>query len=180
MFQTKPLTAGLLAASVTAAALLGGRCQGDPGQPAPLRSDVPGSPKGTEDDLQWAPAISGKLQEIEELKQKIEQVRKLVLPRAFEKQSKPYRERIAALQKEVDDYVRSINQAASGQTNSAPLLTAERFAQLDKLIRPSPGESRWEEIPWLLSVYDARKKAAEEGKPILMWSAAGAPPIGGC
>ncbi len=60
-------------------------------------------------------------------------------------------------------------------------ISSEQFAALRELIRPAPGESRWAEIPWLLSVYEARKRAAEEGKPILLWSAGGgAPPIGGC
>jgi hypothetical protein len=49
-----------------------------------------------------------------------------------------------------------------------------------KLIKPAPGESKWAELPWLLDVYQARKKAAAEGKPILIWSAGGGPPIGGC
>jgi hypothetical protein len=63
---------------------------------------------------------------------------------------------------------------------SADLLTPERFEQLETLIKPAEGESRWAEIPWLIDVYEARKKAAEEGKPIYLWSAGGCPPIGGC
>jgi hypothetical protein len=190
MFQTKRLTAGLLAAGVTAVVAFGGRCSGDPGQPKPPAREnrsteppglhLPGDPPWTVDDLRWDPAISGKVKEIEQLKQRIEQLRKVVLPKVFEKQNKPNLDRIAALQKEVEDYVRSVNEAASGRGDSGELLTAERFAQLGKLIRPLPGESRWEEIPWLLSVYDARKKAAAEGKPIFVWSAGGGPPLGGC
>jgi hypothetical protein len=56
----------------------------------------------------------------------------------------------------------------------------EDFDMLCRLIRPSDGESRWAQIPWLVSVYEARKKAAEAGKPILIWSAGGSAPIGGC
>jgi hypothetical protein len=180
MFRTKLLPAGLLAAIVAVAASPDGRCA--PGSDRPAPSGPKGGSEWKLDDLRWDPAISGKLREIEELNQKIEQVRKLVVPKIFERQSKPYREKIEALQKEVDEYVRSVNQAAgaSGRPNSAELLTPQRFAQLEKLIRPAPGESRWEEIPWLLNVYEARKKAAEEGKPIFLWSAGGGPPIGGC
>lgn len=62
----------------------------------------------------------------------------------------------------------------------AALLTPERFEQLEKLMKPATGESRWEGIPWLLDLHEARKKAAAEGKPILLWSAGGCLPIGGC
>ena len=56
----------------------------------------------------------------------------------------------------------------------------EQFAKLHKMIKPQPGELRFQEIPWLLSTYEARKKAAEEGKPILVWSGSGGPPLGVC
>src|SRR5262245_51063038 len=48
-----------------------------------------------------------------------------------------------------------------------------QFGKLHKLIKPQPGELRFHEVPWLIDVWDARKKAAEEGKPILVWSGAG-------
>lgn len=56
----------------------------------------------------------------------------------------------------------------------------ERFAKLHTLIKPQPGELRFHEIPWLIDVWEARKKAAEEGKPILVWSGAGGAPVGVC
>ena len=58
--------------------------------------------------------------------------------------------------------------------------TPEQFAALHKLIKPQPGELRFHEIPWLLDVWEARRKAAAEGKPILVWSGAGGAPIGVC
>jgi hypothetical protein len=60
------------------------------------------------------------------------------------------------------------------------LLTAKRFAQVHRMIKPQPGELRFNEIPWLLSVWEARHKAAAEGKPILVWSGSGGAPIGVC
>jgi len=56
----------------------------------------------------------------------------------------------------------------------------EQFDKIHKLILPQTGESRWREIPWLTSTWEARKKAAAEGKPIFIWYAGGAAPIGGC
>jgi hypothetical protein len=61
-----------------------------------------------------------------------------------------------------------------------PPIAPEYFAKLFKLIKPGPGELRFQEIPWLLNVTEARKKAAAEGKPILVWSGAGGAPLGVC
>jgi len=43
-----------------------------------------------------------------------------------------------------------------------------RFEELHALIRPAPGG--FEEIPWMTSLWEARRKAATEGKPLLVWS----------
>lgn len=59
-------------------------------------------------------------------------------------------------------------------------IPAEQFAKLSALIKPQPGELRFHEIPWLIDIWEARKKAASEGKPILVWSGAGGAPIGTC
>lgn len=37
-------------------------------------------------------------------------------------------------------------------------------------VRIRPGEARWFEVPWQTSLTEARKKAAAEGKPILVAS----------
>jgi hypothetical protein len=70
--------------------------------------------------------------------------------------------------------------AAAADAGQPEPIPPERFAALYKLIKPQPGELRFHEIPWLLSVWEARKKAAAEGKPILVWSGAGGAPIGVC
>ena len=59
-------------------------------------------------------------------------------------------------------------------------LTSESFQELHGFIRPQPGESRYFDIPWLLSVREARVKAAAEGKPILLWSGWNGAPVGIC
>lgn len=65
---------------------------------------------------------------------------------------------------------------ASVQENS-PIAEIEK---LHKLIKPQPGESRWMEIDWYPSVWEARKKAAAEGKPLFLWSGSGGAPTAGC
>jgi hypothetical protein len=59
-------------------------------------------------------------------------------------------------------------------------IPADQFAKLHALIKPQPGELRFHEIPWLIDVWEARKKAAAEGKPILVWCGAGGSPLGVC
>ena len=59
-------------------------------------------------------------------------------------------------------------------------LTADTFPQLQKQIKPQPGESRWMEVPWFLDLHEARQKAAAEGKPLFIYSAGGATGIGAC
>lgn len=59
-------------------------------------------------------------------------------------------------------------------------IPADQFVKLHTLIKPHPGELRFHEIPWLIDIWEARKKAAEEGKPILVWSGAGGSPLGVC
>lgn len=50
-----------------------------------------------------------------------------------------------------------------------------QFAKLEALIRPDEGSEKWQQIPWMVSLWEARKKAAAEGKPILLWEMDGHP-----
>jgi hypothetical protein len=62
-------------------------------------------------------------------------------------------------------------------------LTAQSFAELHKLILAQPDEYRWDEIPWFTSIWHARKKAAAENKPLLIFRTHGAgfnDPLGNC
>jgi hypothetical protein len=49
------------------------------------------------------------------------------------------------------------------------------FKSLHALIKPQAGEWRWAAIPWETSLWEARRKAAELGKPILLWEMDGNP-----
>jgi hypothetical protein len=70
--------------------------------------------------------------------------------------------------------------SAPAKEGGPPLLTPERFEKLHRMIRPQPGELRFQELPWLLSAHEARVRAAAEGKPILIWSGSGGAPTGVC
>jgi hypothetical protein len=54
-------------------------------------------------------------------------------------------------------------------------IPADQFAKLHALIKPRSGEEKWTQIPWLSSLWEARKRAAAEGKPILLWEMDGHP-----
>ncbi len=68
---------------------------------------------------------------------------------------------------------------AVGQEKEAPRLSAAEFEKLHKLIKPQAGESRWMEIDWYPSVWEARQRAAKEGKPLLLWAGSGGAPAAG-
>ena len=56
-----------------------------------------------------------------------------------------------------------------------PALGDAEYASALKAIRPAAGEDRFAQVPWLTSLWEARKVAAKEGKPILLWEMDGHP-----
>ena len=56
-----------------------------------------------------------------------------------------------------------------------PALADAEYSSALKAIRPAAGEDRFTQIPWLTSLWEARQKAAEQGKPILLWEMDGHP-----
>jgi hypothetical protein len=62
-----------------------------------------------------------------------------------------------------------------GRAPAAEPIAPDQFGKLHALIRPSAGEDRWSTIPWNTSLWEARKVAAKEGKPILLWEMDGHP-----
>jgi len=59
-------------------------------------------------------------------------------------------------------------------------IAADQFDKLHKMIRVQPDEQRFWQIPWKLTITEAREQAAKEGKPIFVWAGAGGAPIGVC
>lgn len=54
-------------------------------------------------------------------------------------------------------------------------IAPEQFEPLHRTILPTPEEERWLQVPWQTSLWVARRKAAAEGKPILLWEMDGNP-----
>ncbi|MEX0704760.1 MAG: hypothetical protein WD069_21865 [Planctomycetales bacterium] len=59
-------------------------------------------------------------------------------------------------------------------------LSAAETEKLHQFLRPQPGESRWMELDWYPNVWEARQKAAAEGKPLFLWAGSGGAPAAGC
>jgi len=58
---------------------------------------------------------------------------------------------------------------------SVPPIEPSELARLHALIKPGPGEEAFLQIPWLTSLSAARRKAAEEDKPVLAFLMSGNP-----
>jgi hypothetical protein len=62
-----------------------------------------------------------------------------------------------------------------GQGAEPKPITPDQFVKLRSQIKPDPGG--FEDIPWMTNLWEARRKAAAEGKPMYVWSGGG-PPCG--
>jgi hypothetical protein len=51
----------------------------------------------------------------------------------------------------------------------------EQFERLLTIIKPAPTEDRWAQIPWMTDLWEARQRAAAQGKPLLVWEMDGHP-----
>jgi hypothetical protein len=63
----------------------------------------------------------------------------------------------------------SLALTAAAQSTPIP---PDQFDSLHKMIRVQPDEQRFWQIPWKLTITDAREQAAKEGKPIFVWAGA--------
>jgi hypothetical protein len=65
--------------------------------------------------------------------------------------------------------------ACSSGVRAAEPIAPEQFARLQGLIKPQAQEDAWAQIPWMTNLWEARQKAAAQGKPILLWEMDGHP-----
>ncbi|MCI0463925.1 MAG: hypothetical protein L0Z62_43885 [Gemmataceae bacterium] len=61
-----------------------------------------------------------------------------------------------------------------GRAQEARGLSAAEFEKLHRLLQPSREEA-WQQLPWKLSILEARDQAAREKKPIFMLVRSGHP-----
>ena len=58
---------------------------------------------------------------------------------------------------------------------AAEPIAPDQFPSLHGLIKPRADEEKWLQVPWQTSLWEARRKAAAEGRPILLWEMDGHP-----
>ena len=63
--------------------------------------------------------------------------------------------------------------APADQAPAAGALSPERFAAAFAVIKPQANESKWAALPWLTNLHEARRKAVEMDRPLLVWRAGG-------
>lgn len=59
------------------------------------------------------------------------------------------------------------------RAKTASAIVPDQFDKLRALIKPKPGG--FDDLPWMTDLWQARKKAADEGKPLLVWVGDGHP-----
>jgi pimeloyl-ACP methyl ester carboxylesterase len=69
---------------------------------------------------------------------------------------------------------------APGQEKDARQPSDTEFEKLHRMIKPQAGEARWMEITWYPNIWEARQRAAAEGKPLFIWAGSGGAPAAGC
>jgi hypothetical protein len=68
-----------------------------------------------------------------------------------------------------------VSGAAGQSTSPPPPLLPPEFVEVRDLVAPKPEEELWKTIPWNTSLLEARALAAQQGKPIFLWSMDGHP-----
>jgi len=54
-------------------------------------------------------------------------------------------------------------------------LDTASFRDLIAYVRPKPEESKWLDIPWQTDLWEGRRLAMAEGRPIFLWAMNGNP-----
>ena len=79
-------------------------------------------------------------------------------------------------------FIVSCSPLATGQADKEVVLafdsgfdTEEDFRKLHRFVLASEEESRWRQIPWLNSIWDAMKASKANGKPMFIWAMNGDP-----
>jgi hypothetical protein len=68
-----------------------------------------------------------------------------------------------------------VKPANQGGSDTVIELAPARFDNIHAMLKPKAREMRFGEIPWMFDLWEARTKAAAEGKPLLILGAAGNP-----
>ena len=56
-----------------------------------------------------------------------------------------------------------------------PSPSAAELTRLATVIKPSAAANKWQQIPWLTDLGEARRLAAKEARPLFLWTVFGEP-----
>jgi hypothetical protein len=56
-----------------------------------------------------------------------------------------------------------------------PLPSPAELTTLATIIKPSAAANKWQQIPWLTDLNEARRLATEEKRPLFLWTVFGEP-----
>jgi hypothetical protein len=56
-----------------------------------------------------------------------------------------------------------------------PLPSPAELTELATIIKPSAAANKWQQIPWLTDLNEARRLATEEKRPLFLWTVFGEP-----
>ena len=82
---------------------------------------------------------------------------------------------VVRLRRRVAWSVQALAFAAAIAPNLATGLEIQVVQNLLEVVPPTGEENRWQQIPWMVSLTEARRKALAEHKPILLWQMDGHP-----
>ena len=66
-------------------------------------------------------------------------------------------------------------QAQAPAEAKKPLPSPAELARLAKIIKPSAAANKWQQIPWLTDLNEARRLATKEQRPLFLWTVFGEP-----
>ncbi len=69
--------------------------------------------------------------------------------------------------------------AWAGTDPSSTALTRSEYDQVRQLVVPQAQEALWDQVRWVPTLWEAQARAAQEGKPVVVF-ATGGEPLGIC
>jgi hypothetical protein len=66
-------------------------------------------------------------------------------------------------------------QAQAPAEAKTPLQNPAELTKLATIIKPSAAANKWQQIPWLTDLNEARRLAKEEKRPLFLWTVFGEP-----
>ena len=74
----------------------------------------------------------------------------------------------------------AIGTVAVVRADEPAAMSPQQLEALHAMIKRQPGEAQYLDIDWYPTVWEARQRAAREGKPLFIWAGSEGAPSAGC